>query len=79
MMLGGGREKKGDPIDHAVGVILHTKMGDWVNSGDVLCEIHVNDERRLAEVQNHLLAAYTLGDEPPVLPPLIHDILESGA
>ena len=76
MMLGGGREKKGDAIDHAVGVVLHKKMGDRVEAGDVLCEIHVNDERRLSEVQERLLVAYTLTDEPPALPPLIHAILE---
>ena len=28
MLLGGGRAKKGDQIDHAVGVVLHAKVGD---------------------------------------------------
>lgn len=76
MMLGGGREKKGDVIDHAVGVVLHKKMGDRVELGDVLCEIHVNDEARLEEARARLLGAYTLGDEPPNPHRLIHDILE---
>jgi pyrimidine-nucleoside phosphorylase len=31
VQLGGGREKKGDPIDHAVGVVAHHKVGDRVS------------------------------------------------
>jgi len=39
--LGGGREKKGDPIDHAVGVITHYKVGDQVQVGTPLVTAHV--------------------------------------
>ncbi len=31
--LGAGRAKKGDPIDHAVGFIIHHKVGDHVSQG----------------------------------------------
>lgn len=76
MFLGGGREKKGDPIDHAVGVVLHKKVGDWVEEGEPLCDIHLNDESRLEEAGKRLLAAYTFAEEPVSAPPLIHAILE---
>ncbi len=75
MMLGGGREKKGDPIDHAVGVILLKKVGDKVEQGEPLCEIHLNDRSRLEDVVAELLDAYTIGDAYVAPPPLIHDIL----
>jgi pyrimidine-nucleoside phosphorylase len=38
--LGGGRLKKGDPIHHGVGVILRCKVGDVVEEGDTLVELH---------------------------------------
>ncbi|NCA99209.1 MAG: thymidine phosphorylase, partial [Clostridia bacterium] len=41
--LGGGRERKGDAIDPAVGLILCKRLGDTVAAGDVLVEILAND------------------------------------
>lgn len=46
--LGGGREKKGDTIDHAVGVETLVKIGDHVDTGDLLFRLHANDENRMA-------------------------------
>jgi thymidine phosphorylase len=39
--LGAGREKKGDPIDHRTGILLHTKVGDRVERGAPFAEVHV--------------------------------------
>ncbi len=61
--LGGGREKKGQPIDHAVGVVTHCKVGDAVERGVPLCTIHANDPERLATARARLLAAHTVGTE----------------
>jgi pyrimidine-nucleoside phosphorylase len=38
--LGAGREKKGDPIDHRTGVMLHAKVGDRVERGAPFAEVH---------------------------------------
>ena len=73
--LGGGRAKKGDPIDHAVGMVLHRKVGDAVKPGEPLLTIHANDPARLAEARARLLAAYAWSDEPVPRPPLIHKIV----
>lgn len=78
MILGGGREKKGDTIDHAVGVVLRKKVGDRVAAGEPLCEIHANDRGQLEEARERLLAAYTIGDGPVARPPLIHRVLRDG-
>ena len=77
MMLGGGREKKGEPIDHAVGVIVQKKVGERVEKGEALCEIHVNARSRMDDVVEKLLGAYKIGEERVAPPPLIHDILTS--
>lgn len=64
VLLGGGREHKGDPIDHAVGVIVHHKVGDLVDAGDLLVTIHANDKKKLELARLKLLAAHRWSHEP---------------
>ncbi len=44
--LGAGRERKGDPIDLSVGVVLDVKVGDRVEHGQPLATLHANDAGR---------------------------------
>ena len=76
VMLGGGREKKGAPIDYAVGVLLQHKIGNQVRRGEPLLTIHASDPSAFAAAQARLLAAYTFSDTPPAPPPLIHRIIK---
>jgi pyrimidine-nucleoside phosphorylase len=75
VQLGGGREKKGDPIDYAVGIVHHKKVGDRVEKGERLLTIYANDEARLSEARRHLLAAVRWSDEPVTPPPHTHKII----
>ncbi len=68
--LGGGREKKGDPIDHRVGVVLNAKIGDWVDAGQVLCHIHARTRAEAEAAAQELLTAYAWS-ETPVEPPAL--------
>jgi pyrimidine-nucleoside phosphorylase len=61
--LGAGRAKKGDPIDHAVGFIIHKKVGDRVEAGEPLFEIHANDEAKLNEAREAVLSAHQFSEE----------------
>ena len=72
MLLGGGRARKGDQIDHAVGITLHAKAGDRVVEGQPLLTIHANDEGKLAGARQRLLSAYEWSDEQVGPPPLLH-------
>ena len=36
VLLGAGRQKKGDPLDFAAGITLHKKRGDYVKKGESL-------------------------------------------
>ena len=40
--LGAGREKKGDPIDHRTGIVLHAKVGDRVERGQGYADVHAS-------------------------------------
>lgn len=72
MALGGGRERKGDPIDRSVGVILHDKVGDRVQKDAPLFTVHANDAEKLALARERVLAAYTFSDEPVQPLPLFY-------
>ena len=72
--LGGGRAKKGDSVDHAVGVILHAKVGEQVRRGQPLFTIHANDERKLADARQRVLPAYTWSEKRVAMPRLIHAV-----
>jgi pyrimidine-nucleoside phosphorylase len=74
--LGGGREKKEDAIDHAVGLEFHKRIGDRVENGEPLATIHYNSGAKLAEGQTLIAASYGIGEaRPSEIAPLIHRIL----
>ena len=64
-ILGGGREKKEDTIDPAVGLVLHKKIGDHVAAGEPLCTLHYNSDARLAEARQLILESYTIEHTAP--------------
>jgi len=76
-LLGGGRARKGDPIDHAVGVVLAKKIGDYVKKGEPLLTIHANDKQKLTDARRRLLDAYSWNDEPVECPPLVYKIISA--
>jgi pyrimidine-nucleoside phosphorylase/thymidine phosphorylase len=73
MLLGAGRARMENPIDHAVGVILHKKTGDSIAIGEPLCTLLVNDESRLDEAMTLIRGAYTVSPSPVVAPPIVID------
>jgi len=75
VMLGAGRTKKGEAIDPAVGVVVHHKVGDWVEAGQPLFTLHANDEARLPEARRILLEAHTWSDQPVEPLPLFYEVI----
>ncbi len=67
--LGAGRAKKSDPVDHAVGFVIHHKVGDKVEKGEPLFTVYANDERKQADACARVLAAHLFSDAP--VPPLL--------
>jgi len=76
LVLGGGREKKEDAIDPAVGLVLHKKVGDPVHAGEPLCTIRYNADARLRDVRRLLEQAYRIAEQPPrEVRPLVHRVI----
>jgi thymidine phosphorylase len=75
MRLGAGRFKKGEEIDHRTGFILQAKVGDYLQTGQSLVEIHARSESEAASVQDALLACYAWSDTPVAAGPLVYDTI----
>ncbi len=76
-VLGGGREKKEDRIDPAVGFVAHKRIGDQVEKSEPLCTIHYNSAARLEEARALIEQSFSIAPQPPAkLPALVHRVLE---
>jgi pyrimidine-nucleoside phosphorylase len=72
--LGAGRARKGDPIDYAVGFIVHHKVGDRVEAGQPLFTIHANDTNLLQEARQRLHESIEWSDQPVDRLPLFYGV-----
>ena len=73
MKLGAGRERIEDAVDPAVGLTGIVPAGTRVRAGDVLCRLHVGDERHLAAAHDLARGAFTIGPKKPVIRPLVRE------
>jgi pyrimidine-nucleoside phosphorylase len=62
--LGAGRDRAGDPVDHAAGIIVRAPVGTAVRAGDPVLELHGNVAATLAEASAMVAPAITIGDHP---------------
>lgn len=76
VILGAGREKKGDPIDPSAGIILKKKTGDSVSKGDILATFYTDDETRIDVAKREFLDALIFGNEKPSKQKLIYKIIK---
>ena len=76
VILGGGRERKEDSVDPAVGIVVHKKVGDRVSSGEPLCTIQCHSDAQAERAKMLLEDSYEIGDAPPPhKSPLIHRVI----
>lgn len=71
LKLGAGRLRKSDPIDPAVGIVLHHRVGDRVEAGQALATIHASSEESAEDARREILAAASwspraVSAEPPI-------------
>jgi len=75
VQLGAGREKKGDPIDPAVGVMVYAKIGDAIEAGQTLFEIHANNAEKLLQAKERLKNAVEITEDRVERPPYFHGVI----
>ncbi|MGD0212363.1 MAG: thymidine phosphorylase [Terriglobales bacterium] len=78
VMLGGGRERKEDSVDPAVGIEIHKKLGDKVSLGEPLCTIHCHSDRQAARAKALLEESYQIAAAPAHKTSLIHRAIYKG-
>jgi pyrimidine-nucleoside phosphorylase len=74
MKLGAGRATKDDVINPAVGLLVYKKIGDFVKSGDILVDIHHDNELSI-EFLHELNSSFVIEDHPGQPVALIAKIL----
>lgn len=61
MLIGGGRIKKDDKINHSVGLKFYPKIGNYINVGDKVADLYINELNE--DIVNMILNAFKLSDE----------------
>lgn len=74
--LGAGRERSDDVIDPAVGITLHKKLGDRVETGDALATVNYSRQDLWDSHREKLAGAWTIEDEPEEPRPLVLERIE---
>ena len=74
-ILGAGRNKINDKIDHSVGYEVLAKLGDSIGHKQPLVKIFYNDENRYNQAESLIKDAYKISNEPTHIPPLIYEVL----
>ncbi|MBB5192198.1 thymidine phosphorylase [Silvimonas terrae] len=73
--LGGGRRLPADRIDFAVGLTELAELGARVEPGQPLALVHAHNENSARNAMADVIAAYTITDTPPQLPPVIQQLI----
>ena len=71
--LGAGRKRKGDSIDHAVGIVVGHKVGDYVEKGGLLFTIYAQTDDAATRAAERVLAAHSWVDNFAL--PLFYDTI----
>ena len=63
MIIGAGRAKKEDEIDHAVGINIFKKVGEKIAKNEKIAEIYYNNGENVQESKHMILEAFVLTEE----------------
>ncbi|MSV29063.1 MAG: thymidine phosphorylase [Bryobacterales bacterium] len=75
VLMGAGRGRKEDAIDHAVGVILEVKVGEKVEAGSVLCRLYYTKEESVEEAADLVEDSFRISGQKPEERELILEVV----
>ncbi|MDP9300530.1 MAG: thymidine phosphorylase [Actinomycetota bacterium] len=70
--LGAGRVRMGEQVDPAVGIVFRPKIGDRIDAGEPIGEIHARSRDAAEDASTRTLASLTVSEGSVEPPPLIH-------
>ena len=76
MLLGAGREKAADAIDHEAGVLLAVERGDRLETGQPLARLHTRRPETLAAARKALAGAFVISADRPTPHRLLREVVE---
>ena len=76
MLLGAGRKTKDDIIDLGAGIVLKSKIGQYVKKGQALATMYTSNKDLVSQCEKMLDSAFLIADTKPQLTKLIHAIIE---
>jgi thymidine phosphorylase len=74
--LGAGRKTKTDKIDPKAGIVFKVKLGDKINKGDVIAELHAHSMDKINTAKGLILGAITVSKQKTIRPKLIKKIIK---
>jgi len=77
MELGAGRAKKGDPVDHSVGIEILHNVGDHIDEGEPLFTVYAKTANQAQTASERLLAAHKIIEMPVDALPLFYETIGS--
>ncbi|NCD32328.1 MAG: thymidine phosphorylase [Spartobacteria bacterium] len=75
LVMGSGRRKTSDRIDHAVGISRLVKVGDYVHAGQHLAMIHAQDAAAIEAAEQMLATAFGFSEESSTADGRVTDIV----
>ncbi|RPJ60652.1 MAG: thymidine phosphorylase [Acidobacteria bacterium] len=79
VLLGAGRSRSGDRVDHGVGIMVRAKPGDRVRAGEAVLEILHRDGFGIDAAVPMAVAALEVAEAPPPARPLVFDAFDGCA
>lgn len=76
LLLGAGRQKKEDPVDHSAGIRILKKTGDEVSEGDGIAVMFASDEALFAGAERLISRSVRYAPDPPAPRSLVLGVIE---
>jgi len=74
--LGAGRRTKEDKIDPKAGIVLFKKIGDFINKGEIICELHSDSKAKIRLAEEMINDSIGFSKTKPAVPKLIKKIIQ---
>lgn len=75
-VLGAGRERTTDSVDHTAGIVFRKKTGDAVSTGETIAVLYTNKKNADADAASLLAEAIAYSSEKPEEEPLIYGTIK---